>query len=134
MHDFQSLKVWQMAMDLALEVYEVTKSFPSEEKFELTKQIRRCSVSIASNIAEGAGRNNEGEFNHFLGISNGSCCELQTQLLIAERLKIAEAAKLKALFNEVEIIKKMNSKLQLTLQAKKLNRKPPTTPKSSNEI
>lgn len=118
MHDFQNLKVWQKAMDLALDVYEITKVFPGEEKFELTKQIRRCTVSIASNIAEGAGRNNNGEFNHFLGISNGSCCELQTQLLIAKRLGIADAEKLESLFEEVDIIKKMNSKLQLTLKQK----------------
>lgn len=119
MHDFQSLKVWQLAMDLALEIYEVTKSFPGEEKFELTKQIRRCAVSVPSNIAEGAGRNNHGEFNHFLGISNGSCCELQTQLIIAKRLKIADENILQTLFEKVESIKKMNSKLQLSLKNKR---------------
>ncbi|MFN7116287.1 MAG: four helix bundle protein [Saprospiraceae bacterium] len=119
MHDFQSLKVWQTAMDLAVEVYEVTKTFPSEEKFELTRQIRKCVVSIASNIAEGAGRNTPGEFNQFLGISNGSCCELQTQLLIAKRLNISDGIIIQNLFEKVESVKKMNSKLQLSLKTKR---------------
>lgn len=64
----------------------MTNDFPDKEKFGLTNQINRCAVSIVSNIAEGAGRNNKKEFNNFLGISLGSSCELETQLIIAGRL------------------------------------------------
>ncbi len=74
-------------MDLIEKIYSVTKSFPSEEKFGITNQLRRCSVSIASNISEGAGRSSNKQFLYFLQISMGSCNELQTQVEIAKRLK-----------------------------------------------
>ncbi|MES2593263.1 MAG: four helix bundle protein [Bacteroidota bacterium] len=68
MHNFKELKVWQESMLLVKDIFTVTRSFPGEEKYGLTSQLNRCSVSIASNIAEGAGRNSEKEFNHFLSI------------------------------------------------------------------
>ncbi len=74
-------------MDLIEKIYYVTKNFPFEEKFGLTDQLRRCSISIASNISEGAGRNSNKQFLYFLQISMGSCNELQTQVEIAKRLK-----------------------------------------------
>ena len=83
MHNFKELKVWQEAMSLAKEVFIVTRNFPSEEKYGLISQINRCSVSIASNIAEGAGRGSDKEFNQFLNIALGSCFELETQLLLS---------------------------------------------------
>lgn len=83
MHNFKELKVWQEAMGLAKEVYSTTKNFPSEEKFGLTSQINRCSVSIPSNIAEGAGRGTDRDFNQFLNIALGSAFELETQLLLS---------------------------------------------------
>ena len=69
MNKFEDLKIWQKSMKLAELVYDATRHFPSEEKFNLTSQMRRCSVSIPSNIAEGAGRNSKKEFNQFLGIA-----------------------------------------------------------------
>lgn len=72
MHRFEELKIWQKAMDITEGVYKMSSSFPKEEKYGLTSQIRRCAVSIPSNIAEGAGRNTKGEFKQFLGIANGS--------------------------------------------------------------
>ena len=78
MNKFEDLKIWQKSMKLAELVYDATRHFPSEEKFNLTSQMRRCSVSIPSNIAEGAGRNSKKEFAHFLSISNGSASELLT--------------------------------------------------------
>jgi four helix bundle protein len=88
MNQYKNLKVWQKAFDLVADVYVITDKFPDREKFALTSQINRCAVSIVSNIAEGAGRNSRKEFNNFLGITLGSTCELETQLMIANRLGI----------------------------------------------
>ena len=82
-NSYRDLIVWQKAMNLAKEVYRLTKSFPKDEMYGLTSQIRRCSVSIPSNIAEGRGRNSDKEFIRFLSISLGSLYELQTQLELA---------------------------------------------------
>ena len=73
-------------MDLAIRVYDLSAKFPADERYGLISQIRRCAVSIPSNISEGAGRNSNKEFLQFLGIANGSSYELQTQLVITERL------------------------------------------------
>ena len=82
---FRDSIAWQRAMDLSQEIYQVTRSFPKEEIFGLTNQLRRASVSIASNIAEGQGRLTQGEFLHFLGMARGSALEVETQLEIAKR-------------------------------------------------
>ncbi len=82
---FRDLEVWQRAMDLSVEVYELTRDFPREEVFGMASQLRRAAVSIPSNIAEGQGRSGSLEFQQFLGIARGSLCELQTQLEIAQR-------------------------------------------------
>ena len=68
MHDIKKLKIWEKAMALAVNVYEVSAGFPADERFGLISQTRRCAVSVSSNIAEGAGRNTKGEFKQFLGI------------------------------------------------------------------
>ena len=86
MHNYKELNVWKVAVELATDVYKVTAQFPTEEKFGLQSQVRRSAVSIASNIAEGAGRNSTGEFKQFLGIAYGSAYELETQLLISKNL------------------------------------------------
>ncbi len=88
---FRDLKVWQKSMDLAVGVYGLTKSFPREEAFGLTSQLRRSAVSIPSNIAEGQGRSNTCEFQQFPGIARGSNCELQTQLDIARRIGLGNS-------------------------------------------
>jgi four helix bundle protein len=77
-------------MELSVSVYGLTKTFPSDERFGLTAQLRRASVSVASNIAEGRGRGTDGEFRQFLCIAQGSTYEVQTQLLLAKRLKIGD--------------------------------------------
>jgi four helix bundle protein len=86
---FRDLLVWQKSMELAIEVYKLTKYFPREEIYGLTSQIRRAAVSIPSNIAEGQGRLNKKEFQQFLGIARGSTYELQTQLELAKALAMA---------------------------------------------
>jgi len=83
---FRDLQIWQKSMQLAVATYQLTKGFPREELYGLTSQIRRSAVSVPSNIAEGQGRLNLGEFRQFLGIARGSNCELQTQLEIASAL------------------------------------------------
>jgi four helix bundle protein len=84
--DFRKLVVWQKALDFVTDVYRATQSFPSDERFGLTSQLRRAAVSIPSNIAEGQGRLTRGEFRQFLGNAKGSICEVETQLLIAHNL------------------------------------------------
>ncbi len=83
---YQDLKVWQSAMELAVDCYGLTKAFPKDEMFGLTSQIRRAAVSIAANIAEGYGRENRGSFVQFLRIAQGSLKELETHILIAKRV------------------------------------------------
>jgi four helix bundle protein len=88
---FRDLQVWQRSMELTIEVYRLTRAFPKEETFGLSSQLRRASVSIPSNIAEGQGRSNTREFRQFLSIALGPNCELQTQLEIARALGLGDA-------------------------------------------
>ena len=83
---FRDLIVWQRAVQLSLSLYRLTKGFPREEVFGLTSQLRRAGVSVASNIAEGWGRQTSGEYKQFLGMARGSNLEVQTQLVIAAEL------------------------------------------------
>jgi four helix bundle protein len=83
---YRDLVVWQKAMDLVERVYLVTRAFPREEVYGLTSQLRRSSVSIPSNIAEGQSRMTSGEFIQFLGIARGPLAEVETQLILAQRL------------------------------------------------
>jgi four helix bundle protein len=92
---FKNLLVWQRAVELSLAVYRFTSSFPASEQFGLTSQLRRASVSVASNIAEGYGKSTKGEYILFLGHARGSNCELLTQLVIAEALKLGSEAESK---------------------------------------
>lgn len=85
--DYTDLRVWQLAMDLTVAIYEATESFPSHERFGLTSQLRRAGVSVPSNIAEGNARNSTGDYLRFLRIAHGSLAEIRTQLLLAARLR-----------------------------------------------
>lgn len=92
----KDLKVWQESMALVENIYQITKSFPSNEQFGLVAQMRRCAISIPSNIAEGAGRKGSKEFVRFLYISMGSLSELETQFEISRRLNYVA--------NELEVV------------------------------
>ena len=83
---FKDLIAWQKSIDLVADIYDATKSFPKDEVYALTNQLRRAAVSVPSNIAEGQGRFSTSEFRHFLGTARGSLFEVQTQLVIAARL------------------------------------------------
>lgn len=84
--DYHQLIVWQWAIELTVCIYKLTRTFPKEEQYGLISQMRRASISVASNIAEGRGRLTPGEFRQFLGLAQGSTYELQTQLLVARKL------------------------------------------------
>lgn len=83
---YKDLLIWQKGFEIVISTYKLTKTFPQEELYALTSQIKRASVSIPSNIAEGYGRNTDKSFSHFIDISRGSLYELETQLLIAKEL------------------------------------------------
>jgi len=84
---FKDLIVWQRSIQLTVSVYRLTAKFPDAERFGLTNQLRRASVSIASNIAEGYGKSSKGEYPLFLGHARGSCAEAETQMIIARELE-----------------------------------------------
>ncbi|HAT03862.1 MAG TPA: four helix bundle protein [Candidatus Magasanikbacteria bacterium] len=93
MQTYKDLIVWQKSIDFVLEVYKITSIFPPEEKFGLISQMRRCSVSIPSNIAEGYARKNKKENAQFVNISFGSATELETQILISKKLDFIPVSK-----------------------------------------
>jgi four helix bundle protein len=105
--NYQDLVVWQRAIELTTCIYKLTRSFPKDELHGLTSQMRRASVSIASNIAEGRGRITTGEFRQFLGLAQGSTFEFKTQLLVANRLEMGEEKTL----NEAESLSEEVSKM-----------------------
>jgi four helix bundle protein len=109
--NYRDLKVWQKAMGLVTEIYQHTKSFPEEERYGLTSQLRRSSVSLPSNIAEGYGRNSTQDYIRFLRIANGSLFELQTQLEIARNLNMLSEESFSVLFEMSREIERMLSSL-----------------------
>ena len=105
--DYRNLVVWQKAIELTVCIYKLTCSLPGDEIYGLSSQMRRASVSIASNIAEGPGRLNPGEFRQFLGVAQGSTYELQTQLVVADSLQLAKTEDLERAAALSEEISKM---------------------------
>jgi len=93
----QDLKVWQTGIEITKAVYKLTSFFPDDERYGLTSQIRRCAVSIPSNIAEGHSRDSKRELARFVSIAKGSLAELETQLIIARELGYGDAAAIKHL-------------------------------------
>ncbi|MGA2349183.1 MAG: four helix bundle protein [Terracidiphilus sp.] len=104
---FKDLVVWQRAIQLTIAVYELTSSFPPSEQFGLTNQLRRASVSVASNIAEGYGRSTTGEYLQFLGHARGSNYEVQTQLIISRELKFTSEQSQQLVVNLSDEVSKM---------------------------
>lgn len=107
MHNFERLIFWQKSVELAKEVYIICADLPKDEKFGLISQIKRSAVSVPSNIAEGAGRNSDREFYHFLGIANASSFELQTQLILTRELGLLNVEKVNSLISNLNEIQKM---------------------------
>ncbi|MFN5335640.1 MAG: four helix bundle protein [Bacteroidota bacterium] len=117
MHRYKDLSVWQKAMDLVVEIYKITKEFPSHERFGLISQMNRCAISIPSTIAEGAGRNTAKDFDHFLAISLGSSFELYTQLVLSNRLGYVAVEVFEKLELELAHIQNMVVKLKKSLNS-----------------
>ena len=102
--DYKELDVWKRAVQLAVDVYEVLESFPVSEKYTIVDQIKRSVISVPSNIAEGSGRNSLKEFIYYLYIARGSLSELETQLILADKLNMCENPV--SIFNDIIIVKK----------------------------
>jgi len=116
---YQDLQVWQNGMDLAEQVYQLTQSFPKEELFGLTSQIRRAATSIPANIAEGWGRQTTGEFRQFLHNAQGSLRELETHLLLALRLNLATKDQIQPLLEICQVLGRQLINLLRSLSARK---------------
>lgn len=110
------LDVWNKGIDLVLEIYRITSKFPDGEKFGLIAQMRRSVVSIPSNIAEGTARNTKKEFNNFLSIAQGSASELETQLIITNKLDYIDKKDLDSIIEKVTDISKMINGLKRSLR------------------
>jgi len=108
---YKDLKIWNRSIEIVTDVYDVTSLLPKNEIYGLTSQIRRSAISIPSNIAEGFTRYYNKEFRHFLYIALGSCAELETQLIIANRLKYLESDVKSKISNDLDIICKMITNL-----------------------
>ncbi|HET8859883.1 four helix bundle protein [Marivirga sp.] len=115
MHKYKDLNIWQFSMDLTSTIYSITQAFPDEEKFGLKSQMRRCAVSIPSNIAEGAGRNGKAEFKQFIGIALGSLFELDTQVELSYKFKYISESDFSTIMSEIVKIRKMMFSFQNTI-------------------
>ncbi len=115
MRDFKDLKVWQKAHGVALDVYRCTGTFPKHELFGPASQIRRCAGSIGANLAEGCGRQTDGEFSRFVQISMGSASELEYHLLLAHDLNYLTCEQHARLQTEVTAVRKMLASLHQTV-------------------
>jgi four helix bundle protein len=116
MHQFKELEIWKRSRLFCSEVYQVTASFPSDEKFGLTNQLRRALVSIPSNIAEGSSRNSNKDFSRFLEIAIGAAYEIETQVLIAFDLRFVSIEECEKLVNELAEIIKIISRFRSSLK------------------
>jgi len=115
-HNYRELRVWQEAMELCKFVYLALAEFPNDEKYGLSSQIKRSAISIPSNIAEGAGRNTDKMFSHFLSIAYGSSCELSTQLELSKHFDILNDENHISLEERIIRIQKMIYKLTQSLK------------------
>ncbi|MEP6844566.1 MAG: four helix bundle protein [Panacibacter sp.] len=107
MKNCKELRIWQKGIDIAVSCYKLTSTFPAQEKFTIVSQINRAGVSIPSNIAEGSSRTSEKDYNRFVEISLGSCFELETQLLIAQKLQMGNQDLLSQALLDVQDEEKM---------------------------
>ena len=114
----RDLIAWQKAMELVESVYRATENFPRHEIYGLTSQMRQAAVSVASNIAEGQGRNSKGEFVQFLGNARGSLTELETQLEISKRLGLIELGKWASMQKQVREVTRLINGLMLSLKGR----------------
>jgi len=124
---YKDLIYWQRSMDLVVAVYELTSKFPKSEIFGLTSQMKRCSISIPSNIAEGRRRGSRKEYRHFLVIAYASGAELETQIEIAKRLRLSQLLDFDQVDNLLDEIMRMLNKTLSTLRTQE-----PKNPQPNN--
>lgn len=117
MAGYQDLKVWQLGIRITRAVYEITSTFPENEKYGLVSQLRRSAVSIPSNIAEGHSRDSKRELLRFVSIAKGSLAELETQLIIAKKLGFGDAAEIDQLTEILQEEGRMLSGLRRSLSS-----------------
>jgi four helix bundle protein len=127
MKDFKELKVWEKAHVLTLEVYEETRSFPKEELYGLTSQLRRAAASVAANIVEGCGRRSDGEFTRFLQIARGSASELEYHILLARDLHLLNEVAFRSLDTKVVEVERMLTGLVKKVQPVLVQKRASTT-------
>jgi four helix bundle protein len=118
LRNYKELKVWQKSYQLCLEVYRITRGFPGEEKYGLISQIRRATVSVPSNIAEGYGRKTTREYIRSLYLAYGSNCELETQILLSNDLGYMKAQEKESLQGNIEEVERMLKALIKSLENK----------------
>ena len=123
-NSYRELLVWQRAMGIAVDVYELTRDYPREELFGLTSQTRRAATSVPANIAEGFGRSSRASYAHFARIAQGSLKELETHLMLAERIGLAKAGASETILRECDEVGRMLRALISRLDAKTLAPKP----------
>lgn len=104
---YKDLHVWQCSFDLSVGIYKLTRDFPPEELYGLSSQLRRASVSVPSNIAEGYGRNTRRDYRNFVAVARGSVLEVQTQLAIAKELGLGQPAFMQKIQAQAEEVGKM---------------------------
>lgn len=115
-HNFKNLNIWKQSINLAIDMYEETENFPKSEEYGLKSQLRRCAVSVPSNIAEGSSRSSNKDFNRFLEISQGSLFEMQTQLIISNKRQFIKEENFENIENQIIETQKMISGFQKKLQ------------------
>jgi len=129
--NFRDLVIWKFGKDLVVDVYRLTKTFPQEERFGLTDQMRRAAVSVPSNIAEGFNRKYSMDYKRFLFMALGSCGELDTQLEIATALQMANPVNIQKLADKIDresrMIRKLIEKIESSIKERKIL-KPKTSP------
>jgi len=116
MKTYRQLEVWQVAMELVAEVYQLSRRLPEDEKFGLSSQLRRAAVSIPCNIAEGYGRSHRGDYLHHLSFAKGSAMEVETLLTIAARMKMATRPQVLPSWNLCQRVGRMLTKLSTSLR------------------
>ncbi|MFL5343073.1 MAG: four helix bundle protein [Gemmataceae bacterium] len=116
LQNYKELEVWQVAMDLVEQCYQTTRAFPKDELFGLTSQIRRAAVSVPANIAEGQGRSHTREFLHFLSVARGSLMELETHVLIGQRIGLLTQVQAEPLCGLIARIGQMLTRLRQSLE------------------
>jgi four helix bundle protein len=115
-NSFKELEIWKKGIEIVKMVYQLTSTFPKTEDYGLSSPMRRCAVSVPSNIAEGFRRNGKKEFRQFLNIALGSLAELETQLIIAKEINYLDGQNLDTLFSSIEVLNRMTVSLSKKLK------------------